>query len=56
MKHFSHLDSSEDTIIMRLQKDMQELEVMVKFNAQNYKYNNSSSWCDSIELFIDYNR
>jgi len=54
MKHFSHLDSSEDTIIMQLHEDMQELEVVVKFNAHNNKYNNGNSWCDNIELFIDY--
>jgi hypothetical protein len=54
MKHFLYLDSNENKIIMQLQEDMQELEVAVKFNAQNNKYNNVNSWCDNIELFIDY--
>jgi hypothetical protein len=54
MKQFPHLDSSENKIIIQLWKDMQELEVTVKFNAHNNKYNNGNSWCDNIELFIDY--
>ncbi len=54
MKHFSYLDSSGNKIIMPLQKDMRELEIEVKFNAHNSNYNNGNSWCDNIELFIDY--
>ncbi len=33
---------------------MQELEAVVKFNARNNKSNNENIWCDSIELFVDY--
>jgi len=54
MKHFLYLDSSENKIIMQFQEDMQEIEVAVKFNAHNNKYNSGNSWCDTIELFIDY--
>jgi hypothetical protein len=54
MKHFSYLDSSENKIIIQLKKDMYELEVVVKFNADNNKYYNGNSWCDNIELFINY--
>ena len=39
---------------MELHKDMQELEVLVKFNAHNNKTNNEIIWCDNIELFINY--
>ncbi len=35
---------------MKLEEDMYELEVVVKFNVQQ----NENSWCDNIELFIDY--
>jgi hypothetical protein len=37
-----------------LKEDMQELEVVVTFNADNNKSNNENNWCDNIELFIDY--
>jgi hypothetical protein len=39
---------------MMLQKDIQELEVAVKFNARNNAINNNNIWCDNIELFVDY--
>ena len=39
---------------MKLQTDMQELEVVVTFNAHNKKNNNEKVWCDNIELFINY--
>ncbi len=48
--------STENKIIMELQKDMQELKVAVKFNADNSIINNGNTWCDNIELFIDYDR
>jgi len=36
---------------MELHKDMQQLEVVVIFNAQT---KNKYIWCDNIELFINY--
>jgi hypothetical protein len=51
---FSYLDSTENKIIMELMVGIHELEVVVKFNAHNNKYNNDNSWCDNIELFVDY--
>jgi hypothetical protein len=36
---------------MELQKDMQQLEVIIKFNVQTTK---EYTWCDNIELFINY--
>ncbi len=36
---------------MKLLKGMQEVEVVVKFNAS---LNNKYTWCDNIELFINY--
>ena len=39
---------------MMLHKDMQELEILVKFNAHPNKAYNNNSWCADIELFIDY--
>jgi hypothetical protein len=41
---------------MKLEEDMQELEVVVKFNGHNNKNNYNDIWCDNIELFIDYDR
>ncbi len=37
--------------IMKLQEGMEELEVVVKFKAS---VNNKYTWCDDIELFINY--
>ncbi len=54
MKHFPYLDSSQSKIMMWLRKDMQELEVAIKFSAHNNKNISSNSWCDNIELFIDF--
>jgi hypothetical protein len=39
----------ENVTIMGLLEGMEELEVVVKFNAS---FNNT--WCDNIELFINY--
>jgi hypothetical protein len=39
----------ENMITMELLEGMQEIEVVVKFNAS---FNNT--WCDNIELFINY--
>ena len=39
---------------MRLQKEMQTLEVLVEFHAHSDKSHLNNSWCDDIELYIDY--
>jgi hypothetical protein len=39
---------------MELQKDMDELQVVVKFNAQTNGSSNESIWCDNIKLFVNY--
>jgi hypothetical protein len=39
---------------MKLLPDMQKLEVTVKFDEQKNKIDTENSWCDNIELFIDY--
>jgi hypothetical protein len=39
---------------MELEKDIQELEVVVKFNTQKNKSSTEEIWCDNIELFVDY--
>jgi hypothetical protein len=39
---------------MKLQKDMHELQVTVKFNAHINENHIESIWCDNIKLFIDY--
>ena len=39
---------------MVLHENMQELEVLVKFSAHSNKTTTKRSWCDDIELFIDY--
>lgn len=41
---------------MGLYNDMQELEVVVKFNAHNDERNNDNISCDHIELFVNYDR
>ncbi len=52
---FWNLDSTNERISMNLQKDMDELEVVVRFNGHtNENTSNKSIWCDNIELFIDY--
>jgi hypothetical protein len=38
-------------MIMKLQEDIEDIEVVIKFNASP---SNKSIWCDNIELFIDY--
>jgi uncharacterized protein YjbI with pentapeptide repeats len=54
--HFSYLDSAKDRISMKLQKDMDELRIIVKFNAHPNGSNIESIWCDNIKLFIDYDQ
>ncbi len=54
MVHFSYLDSTKNRISMKLQKDMDKLQVIVKFNAHTNESNIESIWCDNIELFVDY--
>ena len=39
---------------MRLHEGMQTLEVLVEFHAHFNKTHLNNSWCDDIELFIDY--
>ncbi len=39
---------------MALWASMEILEVIVKFDSQNNKIDTENSWCDNIELFIDY--
>ncbi len=39
---------------MRLYEEMQTLEIIVEFRAHFNKSHLNSSWCDDIELFIDY--
>jgi hypothetical protein len=36
---------------MKLQEDIQDIEVIIKFNAA---LNNKYTWCNNIELFINY--
>ncbi len=51
MINFPYLDSTTDKIVMELHKDMQELEVVIKFNAHNNKWNKENIWCDNIKTF-----
>jgi hypothetical protein len=39
---------------MSLNKQMKELELIVKFNPNIDKNSIKSNWCDDIELFLDY--
>jgi hypothetical protein len=45
------LDSTKNEITMELQKNMQQLEVVIKFIVYTEK---KYIWCDNIELFINY--
>ncbi|CAF1050312.1 unnamed protein product [Adineta steineri] len=49
------LDTTENNTIMRLHEDMKELQVFIKFSADQNKTHNKNNWCDDIKLFIDYN-
>jgi hypothetical protein len=39
---------------MKLLPSMEKLEVIVKFDAQKNNIGTEKSWCNNIELFIDY--
>ena len=39
---------------MRLHEEMQTLEILVEFHVHFNKTHLNNSWCDDIELFIDY--
>ena len=39
---------------MKLQSDMQELEVIVRFQSSNSDHQDKSDWYKHIELFLHY--
>jgi hypothetical protein len=39
---------------MRLYEEMQTLEILVEFHAHFNKTHGNNSWCNDVELFIDY--
>lgn len=39
---------------MELKWNTQELEIVVKLNAENNKNNTDDIWCDNIELIVAY--
>jgi len=41
---------------MVLERDMHEPEVIVNVNAYKNEDNDQKSWCEDIEIFIDYDR
>jgi hypothetical protein len=51
---FLYIDSTYNKISMALSPSMQKLGVIVKFDAQKNQIDTENSWCDNIELFIDY--
>jgi hypothetical protein len=51
---FLYLDSTFNKISMKLLPSMEKLEVIVKFDAQKNNIGTEKSWCNNIELFIDY--
>ena len=53
-RFFRHLDSTNKSIRMMLQRNIDELEVVVRFNGHNNESSNKSSWCDNIELYMDF--
>ena len=52
--HWSCLDSTANQSTMLLHKSMRQLEVLVNFEVPTGQNVNTISWCDDIELFIDY--
>jgi hypothetical protein len=51
---YIYIDSTYNKISMGLSASIEILEVIVKFDAQNNKIDTENSWCDNIELFINY--
>ncbi len=51
---YSDIASIEGNITMRLHKEMQMLEILVEFRAHPNKTRVNDSWCEDIDLFIDY--
>lgn len=51
---FSHSDSTNDRSVMNLKVSMQELELVLKFNPQQNTNQSETSWCDNIELIVNY--
>lgn len=43
-----------NTTSLDLRGGIRELEVAVHFHARNHQNDETSAWCDDIELFIDY--
>jgi hypothetical protein len=41
---------------MKLESNMQGLNVMMSFNPHNNENNNQESWCDHIEILVNYDR
>lgn len=50
------IDSTKNNITMVLHKKMRQLEVIINFPARQYSTNLQETWCNDIELFIDYDR
>jgi len=51
---YSDIASIEGNITMRLHKEMQMLEILVEFRAHSNKTRLNDSWCEDVDLYIDY--
>ncbi|CAF1158305.1 unnamed protein product [Adineta ricciae] len=49
-----NLNLSGNNLIIRLQEAMQTLEIVVQFHIVSNRTHLNRSWCDDIQLFIDY--